>query len=271
MKQISKVILANCFQGQKKEGVGLVERNLGKLRKTLLKDYDVSTIPTRDFNTKKGYNSLAEQVHQNHVNHHKTLTIGGDHSIAIGSLQGSLNYYKDNLTAVWVDAHADLNTFASSPSGNLHGMPLGFLTGLETNFIQEPYEKLSLDNLKFLGIRDLDEFERKTIVTHGVQHLSSEDINNGASLDEVQINTSKIHLSLDVDVLDPKYMNSTGTRVKEGITMEKLEEIIDWVNDKGDIVSVDLVEFNPKLTPHMSNQEKDRDNYGRILEKILEL
>jgi len=271
MKKISKVILANCFQGQKKEGIGLVEKNLGKLRRTLLEDYDVSSIPTQDFNTKKGYNSLAVQVHQNHVHHNKTLTIGGDHSIVIGSLQGSLNYYKENLTVVWVDAHADLNTLASSPSGNLHGMPLGFLTGLDTNFIQEPYEKLSLDNLKFLGIRELDEFERKTIVTHEVQHLSSEDINNGASFDEIKINTSKIHLSLDVDVLDPKYMNSTGTHVKEGITVEKLEAIIDWVNGKGDIVSVDLVEFNPKLTPHMGNQEKDRDNYGRILEKILKL
>lgn len=268
MKQISKIILANCFQGQKRRGVGNVKKNLGNL----LNDYNVSSsIPNEYFNNKRGYNELAEQVYQNHVNRHKTLTVGGDHSISIGSLQGSLRYYKQHLTTIWVDAHADLNTYASSPSGNLHGMPLGFLTGLETNFIQEPYYKLDFNKLKYLGLRDLDEFERKTIFTKDIQHLTAEQLNKEISFDTISIGTRYIHLSLDVDVLDPEYMNSTGTKVDGGISMEKLEEIINWVNKKGEIVSVDLVEYNPELTNDNKVKERDYNNFERIFGRIMDL
>ena len=216
-----RYIFANCMKGQKRSGV---ENPFCHVKRFLVKNSLSSnnhlSIPKKDFSNVLGYSKLMGYVYSSIEEGKIPLTIGGDHSIAIGTISGSLEYYGDTLSTVWIDAHADINTMKSSPSGNLHGMPLSFVSGLQDNFLQVE-NKLDLDNLIYFGIRDLDKFEENIISERNIKHLTSEELNNNKEID-FNINTENIHLSLDVVVLDPKYMKSTGTPVENGINLEKL-------------------------------------------------
>lgn len=279
-------IFANCFQGQRKKGV--------EVGSTYIKDLVFGkkiNMKTSDFDSKLGYKKLSDYVYETHRSKKKPFIFGGDHSISIGSINGSLNYFNKDLTVIWIDTHADINTQQSSKSKNLHGMPLSYLTGLEKDFFSgENYKfphnmyfpgsdisppqnydlitnennKLSLDNLIYLGLRDIDDFEQNLIDSNNIQHLTSEELKFNTPLDKMEVKTNNIHLSIDIDVLDPKYFPCTGTPVKNGITMEKLEEIIWWSHIVGNVVSIDLVEFNPKI-----GNEKDLqvslDNYKKLI------
>ena len=109
------VIYANCSQGQRKPGVGKVLKNLGSSASLLSKYDDCKiNIPSKTFNNKNGYYKLRNAVYNIHKSGKKAFTIGGDHSVAIGTVSGSLDYYKNDLTTVWVDAHADINTYEKS-------------------------------------------------------------------------------------------------------------------------------------------------------------
>ena len=170
----------------------------------------------------------------------------------------------DDLSVIWVDAHAILIQ-KSSESGNLHGMPLSFLTGIEKDKFDYQENLLNPKNIIYLGIRDVDKFEQETIEKYEIQHLTSDDLNkNIYSLDKMKINTNKIHLSIDVDVLDEKYMPCTGTIVKDGINMKSLEHIIKWSATQGKIISCDLVEFNPFIGSS-EDVSKGLDNLYKII------
>ena len=119
------IIYANCFQGQRNKGVGNVIKNLGNII-SLFKDATQTNIPAKYFHNKKGYSRLRTEVYDSHTRGETPFTIGGDHSIAIGSVAGSLDFYKNDLSVIWIDAHADINTYEASETKNLHGMPLSF-------------------------------------------------------------------------------------------------------------------------------------------------
>ena len=142
------IIYANCFQGQRNKGVGNVVKNLDNIT-SLFKSATQTNIPAKYFHNKKGYSRLRTEVYDTHTRGETPFTIGGDHSIAIGSVAGSLDFYKKDVSVIWIDAHADINTYEASETKNLHGMPLSFLTGLDTSFINMNGNELLLDRLLY--------------------------------------------------------------------------------------------------------------------------
>jgi arginase len=241
------IIYANCFQGQRNAGVGDIVKNLNVIN-SLFTGMDKVNIPSKNFDNINGYYNLRSEVYKSHKRGDTPFTLGGDHSIAAGTVAGSLDYYKKDLTTIWIDAHADINTYESSHTKNLHGMPLSFLTGLDNRFLNITGNKLSTDNLLYYGLRDVDEFEKQTLDKHNIQYMTSSDLTRGCIFDNLTIPTDKVHLSVDVDVLDPVYMSSTGTPVSNGITPQKLFDLIHWVSNNSDVVAVDLVEYNPECS-----------------------
>jgi arginase len=171
-----------------------------------------------------------------------TLVIGGDHSIAIGSVLSSIAKNKSETCVIWIDAHPDIHTTVSSESGNLHGMPLSFITGYEpkwnwTNSIK----KLDTRHLYYFGIRDIDHYEELFIKSHNIKIL--ENIHEIIKVIELYEN---VHLSFDVDALDPEYMSSTGTRAEGGIPLCEIVDLFQNLPcDK--CISMDICEYNPLL------------------------
>lgn len=257
LKQI-RYILAACNQGQKKIGVEQGPKTVAHF----LDKYEY--INNEKFNNSNGYKILKENVSKEIKNNNIPITLGGDHSISLGSISGTLENESD-LTVIWVDAHPDINTKKSSSTGNLHGMPLSFLTGIEDDKYEFQENYLKPENIIYIGIRDIDPFEQEIIDKYKIQYLTSEDINyNMDFLNKLIVKTKNIHLSLDVDVLDEKYMPCTGTIVNNGIDMKQLEDIIKWSSNQGTIISADVVELNPYLGRDKEVTESI-NNYYKIL------
>ncbi|RDA89084.1 hypothetical protein CP532_2232, partial [Ophiocordyceps camponoti-leonardi (nom. inval.)] len=206
---------------------------------------------------------LASQVYQQASEGRLVLTLGGDHSIAIGSLAGCARATRERLgsdiAVIWVDAHADINTPESSDSGNIHGMPVAFATGLARDDKDEYFGwikddmRVSVRKLVYIGLRDVDPGEKKILRDHGIKAFSMYDVDrHGISrvmemaLAHIGTNTP-IHLSFDVDALDPMWAPSTGTPVRGGLTLREGDFICESVHQTGQLVAIDLVEVNPSL------------------------
>ena len=198
------------------------------------------------------------------------LTLGGDHSIAIGTVSGVARGLRERqpqlpdgtnpeIAVIWVDAHADINTPETSDSGNIHGMPVAFLTGLATSSEQgifdwlAPEHRITLSKLVYIGLRDVDAGEKRILRENGIKAFSMHDIDRhgiGRIMDLAlqHIGTeTPIHLSFDVDALDPMWAPSTGTPVRGGLTLREGDFICEAVAETGQCVGVDLVEVNPRL------------------------
>lgn len=180
----------------------------------------------------------------------RVLNIGGDHSIAIGSVAASLEKYGDNLKVVWVDAHADLNSYDHSPSKNIHGMAVNYLMGLEKRLPQWLKDnKLKPEQLIYIGLRSIDPYEKQAINALGIECISSDEIKEHGIKDLLNIyedlTYENVHLSLDVDVMDPSIFPSTGTPVENGLSYQEVIDIIDFYFPK--MTCMDLVEFNPYI------------------------
>lgn len=164
------------------------------------------------------------------------LTIGGDHSCAIGSVYGSYDAFGENLKLLWIDAHSDINTLRTSPSQNFHGMPVSSLLGLENmNEIKEfgwKNKNFPIENLVFLGIRDIDEGEKEILKELNIKYYTPYDIDENGGIKNVmkQINEylklddplSKLHVSFDVDVCCSSYLEGTGTKVDYGVSKREM-------------------------------------------------
>jgi arginase len=180
----------------------------------------------------------------------KIVNVGGDHSMAIATIADTLNKYP-NAKVVYFDAHADINTYKSSNSKHYHGMPLSFVTGLDKNshfsFIKN---KLPFENLLYIGSRCWDIFEVNEVYKDNIKFLTPDDINNDfkGSLNKILnfVGNSPIHVSFDVDSIDPKYIPSTGTPVKNGVKLNNAIKILDTLNNKN-IVNMDITELNMDL------------------------
>lgn len=266
------IIYANCFQGQRNKGVGNVVKNLDNIT-SLFKSATQTNIPAKYFHNKKGYSRLRTEVYDAHTRGETPFTIGGDHSIAIGSVAGSLDFYKKDVSVIWVDAHADINTYEASETKNLHGMPLSFITGLDTSFINMNGDELLLNRLLYYGLRDVDKFEQEILDSRNIQYMTAIELNvNNDSFEEnLIIPTNKVHLSVDVDVLDPKFMSSTGTAVSNGLTLARLCSLIRQINDNSDIVAIDLVEYNPECAEDDIQLKTDHCNMTEIVNELLQI
>ena len=251
MSKVENVIYFSHSLGQKRDGVNLTPQYLDPfLKNNEQKKYWVPVDNSSTFsNLEKLYETNME-VEGSRIN------IGGDHSMAIGSMAYSLNSFK-NLKVVWFDAHPDINTFEQSNSKNYHGMPLSFLTGLDCdprfNFI---HQHLDFNNLLYIGIRDIDEFEQQIIDKYQIKYITSDQFNNKFEKSKEIINEfimgHNVHLSFDVDGIDPKYIQSTGTRMNQGLELDSCKKILDhfhYLNKHNEInlVNIDLTEINLEL------------------------
>jgi len=188
------------------------------------------------------------------------LVIGGDHSIAIGSVAGSTNHFArqgETLGLIWFDAHGDANTPDTTPSGNIHGMSLAVCLGHgDTDLVNlgERSPKVLARNTVLIGIRDLDPGERDILKKSGVTVYTMRDLDERGMRDVVDEairlasdGTAGIHLSFDLDVVDPEDAPGTGTPVWGGITYREAHLAMEMLSDRGQIAAIDLVEVNPVL------------------------
>ena len=203
---------------------------------------------------------VAAEVEKAHKEGKFPMLVGGDHCLAMGSVLGSTRRYP-NLRVIWFDAHADVNTPDSSPSGNMHGMPLAGLLGLmkPPGFEDGRYECVSPDRLGYIGLRSVDDGEKVTLKEKGVdiafdmEHLNQFGIAELTRRVLQKLNPNNefpIHLSFDVDGMDPMDAPSTGTPVSRGVRLHEAVEMIRIIRETGCLVSMDCVEVNPSLGTH---------------------
>lgn len=196
------------------------------------------------------------------------LTLGGDHSIAAGSVAAVAAAHKKHggrVGLLWLDAHADMNTPESSPSGNVHGMPLAALLGFGPPALVEiggPGAKLDAKNVAVIGLRAIDESEKRIVRQSGVHAYTMADIDRRgiyAVLEEalrfVLDGTVGVHVSLDVDGLDPEIAPGVGTPVRGGLSYRESHLAMEMVAESGKILGFDLVEVNPILDHHNATAE----------------
>ncbi|KXF83165.1 arginase [Enterovibrio coralii] len=188
------------------------------------------------------------------------LIVGGDHSIAMGSISGIADYYQSknqDIGLVWFDAHADMNIPGISPSGNVHGMPLAHLLGYgdkEFTSILSSKTKIKPENVALVGVRDIDEKEKELIKESGIHVFSMRDIDElGMSkvsdkiLEIVTKDTVGFHVSFDVDGCDPEVIPGSGTLVPGGVTYREAHLLLEKCAETKKMTSMDLVELNPFL------------------------
>ncbi|MBF0259269.1 MAG: arginase [Desulfamplus sp.] len=182
------------------------------------------------------------------------LFLGGDHSIAMGTIGGVSHH--SSIGVIWIDAHGDFNTSETSPSGNVHGMPLAALTGDGDHSlvnIGRKGMKIDPENVVLIGIRDLDLKEKIRLKKSGVTVYTMRDIDeqgisaitNKALMKFVHM--KKIHISLDMDAIDPVEAPGVGTPVPGGLTYREAHLCMEIIADSGKLASMDLVEINPIL------------------------
>lgn len=185
------------------------------------------------------------------------LVFGGDHSIAIGTLAGLTSIYK-NLGVIWYDAHADLNTAETSPSGNIHGMPLAVSMGLGHERLVNIFtdgQKVKPENVVIIGARSVDPGERALIKEKGIKVYTMHEIDRDGMTSVMKQaieylkskNLDGVHLSLDLDGLDPLYTPGVGTPVPGGISYRESHLAMEMLEDSGLITSAEFVEVNPIL------------------------
>ncbi len=200
--------------------------------------------------------ALHDRVATSIKNDHFPVILGGDHSLAIGSISGVAQHYS-RLGVIWYDAHGDLNIPEESPSGNVHGMPLRILAGEGDQQLVEIggfAPKVKPENIVLIGMRDLDYGEREYIKKHQIRTYTMADIDERGiqaivkeSITYLQSKTDGIHLSLDVDALDPSEVPGTGTKVPGGLTYRESHFALELLYQSGLITSLDIVEVNPLL------------------------
>lgn len=232
-------IIAECHQGQRKLGVNFGGKYLyNKLfyKNTTSKPIIISN---KEFDSDLGYKSLYNMCSSLSY----PLVIGGDHSIGTSTILGSVKKYGKGVTIIWIDAHADINTMESSISKNRHGMPVASATGLDSCWFNTKLNvKLDFDKIIYVGIRDLDPFEKEVLLAHNIKHYTVE-----KTIDYINNTTDFIHISFDVDAIEPQELDSTGTMASDGLSYLDVKNIINasMVLDK--LIGLDVVEFNPKI------------------------
>lgn len=216
--------------------------------------------------------ALESSVHDVAASGRFPLILGGDHSLSMGTVSGMARYAASKgrpLFVLWLDAHTDFNSPTTSPSGNIHGMPVAFFCG-EAEFAEIlPRDRPFVDpkNVFQVGIRSVDAREREEIHEHGVNVFDMRAIDEqgiGAIMREIVSIVAKanglLHVSLDLDFLDPEIAPGVGTTVPGGATFREAHLVMEMLSDSGLVSSLDLVELNPFLD--------DRGKSARILVEL---
>lgn len=199
------------------------------------------------------------------TNHQIAIFLGGDHSCAIGTLAGSITR-PERTGVIWVDAHADFNTPSTSPSGSVHGMVVSSVMGMCPPPLQIGTTPLAPDQIVMIAIRDLDREERIALRQSGITVYTMRDIDEHGiatvmrrALEHLH-DVAAIHVSFDMDSLDPTVAPGVGTPVSGGLSIREAHLIMEVLHDTQKVVALDLVEVNPIL-----------DQYNRTAELAVDL
>jgi len=284
------IVSAGFHKGQPKGGVELgpqVIKEQGLLKNLKSLGYSITDYPELSFeiveneqpdgkvnfplSTGKANHQISEAVQKSIAQdkNDKTLVLGGDHSVAIGSIYGHSRTVPEEqeICCLWIDAHADINTSNTSYSGNLHGQCLSYL--LKSDIIEKyvrlvrgfewmdkSRKSLRPERLAYIGLRDIDQMETKLLNELGVTYCSMHEVDKFGidyclekCLDKINPDGGRsTHVSFDIDALDPDFAPSTGTPVQGGLTLRDAMYIGEKINRIGlEIKVMDLVEVNPKL------------------------
>jgi arginase len=204
--------------------------------------------------------NLAERVVTILENGDFPLVLGGDHSIAMGTFAGTASYYRKQGKSVgllWFDAHGDMNVPGSSPSGNIHGMPLAHLLGRGDEDLKNILgfsPKVKPENVALIGIRDIDAVERRNINESGIHAFTMREIDEHGmaevsrrALEIVNNGTAGFHISFDVDGCDPTVIPGSGTLVPGGVSFREAHLLMEYCADNGNLLSMEIAELNPFL------------------------
>jgi arginase len=196
------------------------------------------------------------------------LALGGDHSVAAGTVAGVAEFYRrrnEKIGLIWIDAHTDINTPDSSPSGNVHGMPLAAVVGLGPSELGNIFNfspKVSPDNCVLVGVRDIDAIERANVRQAGIHVLTMRDIDERGmrtvmeeALRVAGRGTAGYHVSLDMDWIDPEDAPGVGTPVRGGATYREAHLAMEIIADHGRMLSFEIVEVNPVIDEHNRTAE----------------
>ena len=211
---------------------------------------------------------LARKTETIMVHHGFPLVLGGDHSIAIGTISGVSSFCRQRrkkLGLLWIDAHGDINTPATSPSGNIHGMPLAAVMGFgprELTSIGGAVAKVDPANVALVGIRSLDEGEKKLLARLGIAVYTMTDVDRQGihrvmkkALARVKHGTDFVHVSFDLDAVDPTVASGVGTPVKGGLDYREAHLIMELISESNVMTSLDIVEVNPILDTRNASAE----------------
>jgi arginase len=188
------------------------------------------------------------------------IALGGDHSVAAGTVSGVAEFYRrqhQKVGLIWIDAHTDINTPDSSPSGNVHGMPLAAIMGLGPSELANIFNfspKVSPENCVLVGVRDIDAIEKQNVHKAGIEVFTMRDIDERGmrtvmeeALRLAGRGTAGYHVSLDMDWVDPEDAPGVGTPVRGGATYREAHLAMEIIADHGRMVSFEVVEVNPVI------------------------
>ena len=198
------------------------------------------------------------------------FVIGGDHSTCIGSISAALDYYKGDVSVIYIDKHADIHTEKTTPSGNIHGMPLSICIGRCDERFNIGTYKLKPENLYYIGLNSYEIEEISYILDNNIFHYMGfevEDMRAEAIVKSIlkRINTKHVHLSIDLDCLSNEEFNAVNVAVEgtyndeRGLTIRKLRSILTLLLKEVDVCSMDLVEYNPLLDTDLKCKDKIKD------------
>jgi arginase len=205
-------------------------------------------------------NALSLRVEEALASARVPLVLGGDHSVAVGTVSGVGRHFRERGEAIgliWLDAHADMNTPDTSPSGNIHGMPLACILGMgpaELSGLRGYQPKIDARNMVIVGLRDVDQLEKPHVRNSGIRAFTMRDIDERGMrsvMDEaLRIageGVSGFHLSLDMDFVDPADAPGVGTPVRGGVTYREAHLAMEMICDSRRMVSMEIVEVNPVI------------------------
>ena len=247
-------------------------------KKDYVKEHDVENKKknlegVNDFNERlysTAYNSLE--------NGNKILTLGGDHSLAIASALASIKK-NEKMGIIWVDAHGDYNTFETTITGNLHGLPLAVIDGYEKKLLSDFHNgnNYSSKNTVIIGARDLDDLERKNLKDAGVTIFTTKDIKNkgvneivNEAINIASSGVKKVHISYDIDVIDPLVAPGVSIPAIDGIDEEEAYSIMDSILKHKDLInSFDIVEYNPSRDVNNRTNEIVLKLVNKVINNLL--
>lgn len=246
---------------QRLEQLGYEVQDMGDLRVSIPETQDIYDSKLRYLpEIAKASNILAVHVKNALDTGYFPLMLGGDHSMSIGSIAGIAAHCKaqnKRLGVIWVDAHSDINTPDSTPSGNIHGMPVAVSLGIgskELVNVGGEFVKLSPSNLTLIGLRSVDPGERDLIKQLGIDAYSMTEIDKLGMyaimltvLERMKKRVDHLHISFDIDSVDPSVAKGVGTPVPGGLSFRETHLIMEMVAESGLVKSFEVTEVNPIL------------------------